>query len=129
MEPSLIVLREDYERLTRMASGLLSKNPDLAEDLLGELERARIVATREMAGPSVQMGSTVWFSTDDGGSRVVTLVYPDEADIAQGRVSILTPIGTALLGLSMGSQIDFVANDGRLRMLTVTAVEPSHAAA
>lgn len=129
MEPSLIVLREDYERLTRMASGLLSKNPDVAEDLLGELERARIVATRDMAGASVQMGSTVWFSTDDGGSRVVTLVYPDEADIAQGRVSILTPIGIALLGLSIGSQIDFVANDGRLRMLTVTAVESSHAAA
>jgi len=125
MEPSVTVLKEDHERLLRMASGLLSKNPDLAEDLLGELERARIVATSEEAGVTVQMGSTVTFSTEDGGSRVVRLVYPDEADIARGCISILTPIGTALLGLPIGGQIDFVANDGRLRKLTVTLVEQS----
>ncbi|WP_018701079.1 nucleoside diphosphate kinase regulator [Amorphus coralli] len=125
MEPSVTVLKEDHERLVRMASGLLSKNPDLAEDLLGELERARIVATSEEAGVTVQMGSTVTFSTEDGGSRVVRLVYPDEADIARGCISILTPIGTALLGLPIGGQIDFVANDGRLRKLTVTLVEQS----
>ncbi|WP_367198005.1 nucleoside diphosphate kinase regulator [Amorphus sp. 3PC139-8] len=119
----MTVLREDHERLTRMASGLLSKNPDLAEDLLGELDRARIVDTPEEVGGTVQMGSTVTFSTEDGGSRVVTLVYPDEADIARGCVSILTPIGTALLGLPVGGRIDFVANDGRLRMLTVAAIE------
>lgn len=125
MEPSVTVLKEDHERLVRMASGLLSKSPDLAEDLLGELERARIVATSEDAGATVQMGSTVTFTTEDGGSRAVRLVYPDEADIARGCISILTPIGTALLGLPIGGQIDFVANDGRLRKLTVTSVERS----
>jgi len=107
-----------------MASGLLAKKPDLAEDLLGELERACIVDTAHEAGATVQMGSTITFSTEDGGSRAVTLVYPNEADIARGRISILTPIGTALLGLPIGGQIDFVTNDGRVRVLTVAGVEP-----
>ena len=53
----------------------------------------------------------------------MTLVYPAEADIDAGRVSVGTPIGTALLGLAEGQSIDWTARDGRRQRLTVVAVE------
>jgi regulator of nucleoside diphosphate kinase len=68
------------------------------------------------------MGATVEYKTNDGHDRIVTLVYPAEADISQGKVSILTPIGTALLGLKAGQSIDWVANDGRTHQLTIVSV-------
>ncbi len=73
---------------------------------------------------SVQMGSMVDYTTADGKARRVQLVYPAEADIAAGRISVLTPVGTALLGLSVGQSIDWVGNDGKQHVLNVIAVEP-----
>jgi regulator of nucleoside diphosphate kinase len=67
------------------------------------------------------MGSIVEFSSD-AGQRRVTLVYPVEADIAEGRISILTPIGAALIGLSQGQSIAWTARDGRRHRLTVLEV-------
>ena len=54
--------------------------------------------------------------------HVLTLVYPREADVEQGKVSILAPVGTALLGLSIGQTMDWVAPGGRKLRLRVTAV-------
>jgi regulator of nucleoside diphosphate kinase len=67
------------------------------------------------------MGATIEYRLDEGPVRRVTLVYPADADIEQAKVSILTPIGTALLGLSAGQTIDFVANDGREHRLSIVA--------
>ena len=121
--PDIIVSRADHERLTQMANGLLDRRPELADQLLNELERARLLETNAVPANRVRMGSGVEYRVDDGQARRVTLVYPGEADIAQGKVSVLTPIGTALLGLSVGQAIDFVANDGRPHRLTILAVE------
>ena len=74
---------------------MLDKKPELAEELLGELARARIASGAELPADTVQMGSTLTYEAD-GQRRRVTLVYPQEADIAAGRISVLTPIGTAL---------------------------------
>ncbi len=68
------------------------------------------------------MGSTVEYESDIEGARTVTLVFPGEADIALSRVSILTPIGTALLGLSPGQSIGWTARDGRRHQLTILSV-------
>jgi regulator of nucleoside diphosphate kinase len=68
------------------------------------------------------MGSTVLFRSDDGQHRRVTLVFPGEADISRDRISILTPIGIALIGLSEGQSITWVTRDGRERGLTVLSV-------
>lgn len=68
------------------------------------------------------MGSTLRYTSDLGENRQVTLVYPGEANIAEGKMSILTPIGTALLGLSAGQSIDWTARDGRTHRLEVAAV-------
>ena len=56
--------------------------------------------------------------------RDVTLTYPADADIAERRISILTPVGTALIGLRAGQSISFRTRDGRPQMLTVLSVRP-----
>jgi regulator of nucleoside diphosphate kinase len=63
------------------------------------------------------------FTTDAGEDRTVTLVFPGRADIAEGKVSVLTPIGVALIGLAVGQSIDWTARDGRTHRLTVRDVE------
>jgi regulator of nucleoside diphosphate kinase len=97
----------------------------LADELLDELERARIVEDNKLRADAVKMGSTLRFTTDAGEDRTITLVFPDEADIAEGRVSILTPIGIALIGLSSGQSIDWTSRDGKSRRLTVESVGPA----
>ena len=95
----------------------------MAEELLAELDRANIVEDGRLAGDVVRMGSSLRFTSDMGEDRRVSLVFPGEADIAEGKVSILTPIGVALIGLSAGHSIDWRARDGRTHRLTVEFVE------
>lgn len=122
-KPDIVISKADHGRLTQLANGLVDRKPELADELLGELERARVVAAETVPQDTVQMGTTLEYASDDGHSRRVTLVYPIDADIAEGRISILTPIGTALLGLGVGQSIEWHANDGRTHILTVTVVE------
>ncbi|MDZ5454116.1 nucleoside diphosphate kinase regulator [Labrys sp. ZIDIC5] len=124
-KPSIIVNDVDFERLTQLATSALDRFPEVAEALLGELDRAEIVPALQVGNNVVQIGSIVTFETEGGIPREVKLVYPGEADIAEGKVSILTPIGTALLGLSPGQSITWKARDGREHELRVTAVKAS----
>ena len=117
----LIVIRAgDAERLATLANALVDSKPELADELLGELARAR--TTAKAPANSVQMGSTLTYEAD-GRQRRVTLVYPDQADIDAGRVSVLTPVGAALIGLTEGQSIDWTARDGRIHRLKVVTVE------
>lgn len=121
-KPAITTTRSDHERLSRLAESYLSKNPQVADELLVELDRARIVADGRIADDVVRMGSTLRFTSDIGEDRQVTLVFPGEADIAEGKVSVMTPIGAALIGLSAGQSIDWTARDGRVHRLTVESV-------
>ena len=87
-----------------------------------ELDRAKVVPQKKLPADVVRMGSTVEFSSNDGHERKVTLVYPGEADIAQGKISILTPIGTALIGLTPGQSMSWTARDGKAHELSVISV-------
>jgi regulator of nucleoside diphosphate kinase len=122
-KPAITITHSDHERLTRLAQSVVGPNDFIADALLEELERARPVADGAAPANLVRMGSTLRFTSDSGEDRVVTLVFPGEADIAQGRVSILTPIGVALIGLSAGQSIDWTGRDGRSHRLTVESVE------
>lgn len=122
IKPDIIVNDVDFERLTQLATSSLGRFPEVAEELLGELDRARIVPALQIADNVVRIGSLVAFEADGGNAREVRLVYPGEADIAEGKISILTPIGTALLGLSPGQSISWKARDGREHALRVTSV-------
>jgi regulator of nucleoside diphosphate kinase len=122
-KPAITVTRSDHERLWRLAEAHADRNPDVSEELLAELDRARVVQDGKIGADVVRMGSTLRFTSDLGEDRTVTLVFPGEADIATGKVSILTPIGAALVGLSAGQSIDWTARDGRVHRLTVETVE------
>ena len=125
-KPAITMIRSDHEALSRLAESASAKNPAVADQLFAELDRARVVADARLSAKVVRMGSTLRFTTDAGEDRTVTLVFPAEANIAEGKVSILTPIGAALIGLSSGQEIDWTARDGRVRRLSVESVsEPA----
>jgi regulator of nucleoside diphosphate kinase len=71
----------------------------------------------------VRMGSRVKYRDEWAGrERDVTLVYPQEADINVNRISVLAPVGAALIGLSLGQTIEFQTPGGEKRSLTVLDV-------
>ena len=72
--------RSDHQSLSRLAESRAARDPDLSEQLLAELDRARVVEDRRIAADVVRMGSTLPFTTDAGEDRTVTLVFPGEAD-------------------------------------------------
>ncbi|MQX39105.1 nucleoside diphosphate kinase regulator [Sinorhizobium meliloti] len=122
--PSIVINAEDHARLTAIASSALDRVPDVAEALLSELDRARIAAPGKLPKDSVQMGSTVAFDADNGFAKEVRLVYPGEADIEAGKISVLTPIGAALIGLSVEQSIDWVDRAGKVHRMTIRSVMP-----
>jgi regulator of nucleoside diphosphate kinase len=120
--PAIMVSEADYDRLVSLAVAVEDRAPDVASVLQSEMKRAQVVPAEAFPAHVVQMGSTVEFRADSGQQRRVTLVFPGEADFAQGRISILTPIGAALIGLSPGQSIAWTARDGRRHRLTVLSV-------
>jgi regulator of nucleoside diphosphate kinase len=122
-KPKIVISKTDHGKLTQLANGLLERKPELADNLLNELERARVAEDKAIPARTIRMGSTVTYKTGESAERTVTLVYPGDADIEKGKISILTPIGTALLGLSVDQTIDFTSNDGRAHKLTVLTVD------
>lgn len=127
--PKIKVTAEDHVRLTGLASAAMDRMPEVASYLADELDRAQVVRSGKPASGFVRMGCEVEFRDDTMGKvQAVTLVYPGEADIGQGRISVLTPVGAALLGLSAGQSIDWATRTGAVKRLTVLDVrEPAFA--
>lgn len=121
-KPGIRITKTDHDRLSALADAVAARNPETSEALFAELDRARIVGDGSLPADTIRMGSTVTFASDAGDTKTVTLVFPGEADIAEGKVSILTPVGTALIGLSQGQSIVWIARDGRQHELSVLAV-------
>jgi regulator of nucleoside diphosphate kinase len=119
--PEIVVGGTDHARLTSLANAAFDTVPDTAEELLSELDRARVVADEAVPRDVVRMGSVVEFESE-GDRKRVTLVFPPEADIAAGKVSVLTPVGAALIGLSKGQSIAWTARDGTSHALTIRSV-------
>jgi regulator of nucleoside diphosphate kinase len=118
--PRIILSRHDLERLQR----LIDQQPEaLVERLDQELSRAEVV---EQVPPGVvAMNSTVVFEdVETGARREVRLCYPQEARSEAGCISVLAPIGSALLGLSVGQSIDWQVPGGRRRLRIVAVPQP-----
>jgi regulator of nucleoside diphosphate kinase len=114
MRDVIIIPEADHERLSRFAQ---------SERLQAELDRAIVVSDEAVPPDVVIMQSRVTYTDEAAGvRREVTIVYPADADGAEGRVSVLAPVGTALLGLSAGQSIEWQFPDGRRRRLTVDRV-------
>jgi regulator of nucleoside diphosphate kinase len=123
LNPRITLTTEDFERLSSLARAAMKAMPELASGLVDELDRAHVVGTEDRAADIVCMGSEVEFRDESTGRiQTMILVYPNEADITRGRISVLTPVGTALIGLGVGQPIAWETRDGNLKRLTVLRV-------
>ena len=123
-ERKIFVTRQDFDRLTRLLEIYGSgREADAYAVLEEELGRAQVVEAAEIPPDVVTMNSRVRFQdTDTREELEVTLVYPKRADVEKGRISVLAPVGSALLGLSVGQAIEWPVPAGKLRHLRVVAV-------
>lgn len=123
--PTIIMAETDAERLSALALQMEQSSPLAAGMLLDEIERAEIRPDVEIPDDVVRMHSTVQFVDDAHRQRrTVLLVYPSEADIAVGKISILTPVGAGLIGLRAHQQIRWPDRDGHERPLRILKVKP-----
>ncbi len=121
--PPVTIASDTLDRLERLAEGAMARNPDLADRLLTELARARVLAPERMPEDVAGIGSAVTFRDETTGrEQTVVLVWPEDADIAAGRASVLTPIGVALIGLRAGARFTWETRVGETRELTVLTV-------
>lgn len=110
----LIISDQDYERLSKLRDSVVLED---------ELSRAVLVPADQVPANVVKMYSRVTYLDESNGtSREVELVYPEEADSSAGKISILSPVGSALLGLEVGNTIEWLFPDNQSRLLRVINV-------
>ncbi len=126
VRPPIRMRESDADRLSELAVRIEASQPRLAAMLTAEIDRARVVADGKLPKSVVAMGSTVRFADDTTGTeRTVQLVYPHQADIEAGRLSILTPVGAGLIGLAEGQSIVWRDRGEHERVLRVVEVTSS----
>jgi len=121
--PPITILQSEADALADLALSAQGKPRLAAQLLLQELGRARTAKPGKLPGDVVGMGSYVLFIDEASQTRhSVQLVYPSQADIELGRVSVLTLIGAGLIGLRRGQCIDWPDRKGRCRRLRILDV-------
>ena len=110
----LIISDQDYARLSKL------RDSQILED---ELSRAVLVPSDQVPPNVVKMNARVTYLDESNGTtREVELVYPEEADSSNGKISVLTPVGSALLGLEVGQTIEWLFPNQQSRLLRVICV-------
>lgn len=116
----IIVTKEDHERLENLfASELAAAFSDklYLQSLRGELDIAKVVSPEDVPSNVVTMNSTVRLRQLCGREvETYTLVYPEDADIVKGKLSVLAPIGTAILGYRVGDHVEWQVPSGMIRL-------------
>ena len=122
VQTTLLLRNSDYQRLLQLID---ANDTPAAEALDDEISRAEVVADSQLPEGVVAMESVVTFEDlDSGDSQTVQLVYPAQADVAKMRVSILSPVGSALIGLRIGDSISWPLPQSKVRRLKVVKVVP-----
>jgi regulator of nucleoside diphosphate kinase len=126
--PPIVVAAEDRPRLLRLVA--FAGENGVAEQLEFELDRAQVMPRRDVERDVIIMDSELEYEdVATGQRRRLRLVYPHDADMDAGRVSVLAPLGCALLGLRVGQEIDWRMPGGprTLRVLSVGRSAPVEA--
>ncbi|MBP6344356.1 nucleoside diphosphate kinase regulator [Neisseriaceae bacterium CLB008] len=119
--PQITVSSLDHDRLTTLLDQTDFDQFPAAELLQQELDRADVLEPDEMPANVLTMNSTATVQTDGGQERLLTLVYPKDADFGNGKISILAGVGAAMLGLSIGQSIEWT-QEGKTTHLTLVAL-------
>ena len=128
--PDITLSTTDFDRLDNLLASL-SQDTVGYDTLSQELQRAIIVSPEQLPEDVVSMNSTVRFSLANGKSSTLTLVYPKDVDQSGDKISILAPVGSALLGLKAGDSINWPLPAGEMSVITVDEViyQPERAGA
>lgn len=111
----------EHRQLNVLAMTGRSHDSTASDRLYWELDRARVVPVRELSDGIVRMGSIVTYQTSAGSRQWVQVVYPEQA-YRRNSVSILSPLGTALIGVAAGDTIPWSSSGGEAGTLTVLTV-------
>lgn len=119
-EELLLVTEKDYLRLKSLIEG---KGPEEIENLEIELDRAQLLADNEVPSDLVTMNSIFRFENmSENKQMIMSIVYPQESNAQENKVSILAPLGSALLGLRVGQEINWQFPDGKTKKLKVLEI-------
>ena len=122
-KPDITISSLDAERLEQLLESLPQSNVAGRAELEAELARATVVEPQQMPPNVVTMNSTVKFAMLSSGEEFeMTLVYPKDVGTSGKSVSILAPVGSALLGLSQGDEIEWPNPGGGLTTVRVKEV-------
>ncbi|SFT68060.1 regulator of nucleoside diphosphate kinase [Pseudoalteromonas sp. DSM 26666] len=122
-KPEIIISSLDADRLYALMESLPANSFAGEKELEAELGRANIVEPHEVPSTVVTMNSTVNFVVESTGEEfTLTLVYPKNIDSSGNKISILAPVGSALLGLSQGDKIEWPKPGGGLITVTIKEV-------
>jgi len=123
MRPPIVVSSLDMERLETLLDSLPAAQAGTRDTLLDELARAELVEPEDMPQDVVTMNSRVRFVLDNAPQEFdLSLAYPKDVDGAGDKLSVLTPVGSALLGLKVGDSIAWTRPDGGRFDVTVRAI-------
>ena len=121
--PPLHLLASESDMVATLALQVEHRQPVVAAMLLEEIERAELHETETLPETAITIGSQIDFVDERTSQlRCVELVLPATANIAEGRISILTPMGAALYGLTAGQSIDWPDLDGNERRIRILRV-------
>ena len=122
-KPAIIVSTLDMDRLDTLLESLKENDFPGKTDLRAELDRAEIVEPQQVPPTVITMNSTVRFVVESSRQEFqLTLVYPKDADSSGGTISVLAPVGSALLGLSAGDEIEWPRPGGGLMKVRIVEV-------
>ncbi len=117
---NLIMTEMDYQKLLGLVR---HSNSAISEMLEEELSRASIVPVGSLPADVVSMNSKIKFvDLETGKESVVTLVFPHEASVDENKISVMTPVGAALIGLRVGQTIDWTFPNGKTKEIKVVEV-------
>lgn len=121
--PPIQMIDAEADSLAELAMSIEERLPQVSELLLNEITRAKLHPAARIPADVVTMHATVTFMDEASGKEhAYELTYPSEADISQGRISILTPVGAGLIGLRTGQSILWPDRDGNERELKILSV-------
>lgn len=123
-QPNIVITQRDYERLEMLLDSLSAQNSLHGVGLIDELQRADLVPSQEIPATVITMNSRATFTVLSSGKQLTyTLVYPQDMDASGDKISILAPVGSALLGLSVGQEIEWSLGAGKTTRIRVDSID------
>lgn len=123
-QPDIIISEVDYTRIDNLLQSSSGVPANIKAALQTELERAELVSPEEIPADVVTMNSRVKFSViSTGATFTLKLVYPKDMDDSGDNISILAPVGSAMLGLKEGNEIEWPDGKGGMLQVRIESIE------